>query len=62
MSVRRWLERHPEAGKLVEKPWPATLEGIMSWVRIRRELHEDLDEGQRKEFEAAARVKNMRPE
>jgi hypothetical protein len=53
-SVRRWLEKHPEAGVLVEKPWPTTLEDIMSWVKERRSLYEDLDDAQRKDFAAAA--------
>jgi hypothetical protein len=57
LSVRKWLEKHPEAGVLIEKPWPTTLEDIMSWVKTRRELYEDLDEEQRKEF-AAGCVKN----
>jgi hypothetical protein len=59
MSVRRWLEKHTEAGVLIEKPWPTTLEDTMSWVKTRRELYEDLDEGQRKEFEAACKQETI---
>jgi hypothetical protein len=61
-SVKQWLKKHPEAGVLVEKPRPTTLEDIMSWVRERKALYEDLDENQRKDFEAAARVKNTHSE
>jgi hypothetical protein len=53
ISVKRWLKKHPEAGVLVEKSWPTTLEAITSWVKGRRALYEDLDEEQRKEVEAA---------
>jgi hypothetical protein len=61
LSLKRWLEKHPEAGVLIEKPWPTTLEDIMSWVTTRKSAYEDLDEEQRKDF-AAACVKNTHPE
>jgi hypothetical protein len=61
LSIRKWLEKHPEAGVLIEKPWPTALEDIISWVTTRRSAYEDLDEGQRKDF-AAACVKNTHPE
>ena len=53
LSVRKWLEQHPEAGALAETPWPTTLEDIMEWVKARRALYEDLDEEQRKAFAGA---------
>jgi hypothetical protein len=56
LSVRKWLETHTEAGTLVEKPWPTTLEDIMSWVKTRRAVYEDMDEDARKEFEAACKT------
>jgi hypothetical protein len=62
LSVRRWLKKHPEVGELAGTSWPATLESIMAWIRARRELYEELDAEQRKEFETAARVKNTRLE
>jgi hypothetical protein len=55
LSVRRWLERHPEAGKLVESPYPTTMEAIIGWIRERKTLFNDLDEDQRKAFERAVR-------
>jgi hypothetical protein len=61
ISVKRWLDKHPEAGVLVEKSWPTTMEDILSWVKERRALYEDLDEEQRKDVEAAL-VINTRPE
>jgi hypothetical protein len=61
LSARRWLEKHTEAGVLVEASWPTTREDIMSWVRSRRSVYEDLDGEQRKDFEAAC-VKNTHSE
>jgi hypothetical protein len=56
LSVRKWLESHTEAGVLVESPWPTTLEDIMSWVKTRRAIYEDLDADARKKFEAACKT------
>jgi hypothetical protein len=61
LSAKRWLEKHPEAGVLAEKSWPTTLEDIMSWVKERMELYEDLDDEQRKDVEAAC-SRNTYPE
>jgi hypothetical protein len=57
LSASRWFKKHTEAGVLIEKPWPTTLEDIALWVKARKSVYEELDEAQRKDF-AAACIKN----
>jgi hypothetical protein len=55
LCVRNWLARHPEAGAMVEKPCPVTYESILGWVKMRKELAEDLSGEDWEKFEKACK-------